>query len=112
MTWKEFEELITVTEANGGDVAVMKNFYSHNKPGATSYRIKESDIRWTPACQTFLEELEAVAAEQNLAFNPRFDLREWVVSRVDWNKTCAKDRITPCPCPDPVARGCPLFYKK
>jgi len=112
ISWAEFRELIATIESNGDDTAQLKTFYNENKPGAAPFKIREADTRWTQECQAFLEKLQRVATEQELTFNPKFDLKEWVVARVDWRETCAKDRTTPCPCPDPISQNCPLFYKR
>lgn len=67
------------------------------------------DKIWKPKHQSFLDKLTERANEYNLHFLGDFDLRGWIIRRVETDNKCVMVTKQNCPCSDPLTAGCPVL---
>lgn len=69
---------------------------------------EDMGLLWNDEHQAFQESLQEIARAQHLTFNPKMDLKGWVIRRVAAGKVCFMPGRA-CPCLQPSAVPCPLL---
>lgn len=67
------------------------------------------DKIWKPEYQSLMDRLTGAAEGSNLQFAGGLDVRGWIIRRVEAGGKCVMVTEQSCPCPDPLAAGCPVL---